>query len=196
MPLVAGPQYLGLAAAQEGGTTGIRARSRALGSAMEMRTRRGGMTMIGVLAYGSLITDPGPELAAITLGVTKDVLTPFPVEFARKSRKRSGAPTLVPVEAGGCSVRAVIFEVEVTASHVADIVYRREIHAVGSGKTYAEPAPDRSDAVRIARFGHLGLARQWDQEGPATLLGALDAIGPSWDSQKAQAEDQCHCQKS
>ena len=89
MPLVAGPQYLGLAAAQEGGTTGIRARSRALGSAMEMRTRRGGMTMIGVLAYGSLITDPGPELAAITLGVTKDVLTPFPVEFARKSRKRS-----------------------------------------------------------------------------------------------------------
>ncbi len=108
--------------------------------------------MIGVLAYGSLITDPGSELAAITLGVTTDVLTPFSVEFARTSRKRSGAPSLVPVEAGGCPVRAVIFKVEGTASQVADIVYRREIHAVGSGKTYVEPAPDRIDAVRIARF--------------------------------------------
>ena len=119
---------------------------------MEMRTLGRGMTMIGVLAYGSLITDPGPELAAITLGVTKDVLTPFSVEFARKSRSRGGAPTLVPLDAGGCPVRAVIFRVEGTASKVADIVYRREIHAIGSGKTYVEPAPDRPDAVRIARF--------------------------------------------
>lgn len=110
------------------------------------------MAMIGVLAYGSLITDPGSELAAITLGVATDVLTPFFVEFARTSRKRSGAPSLVPVEAGGCPVRAVIIMVEGTASQVADIVYRREIHAVGSGKTYVEPAPDRIDAVRIARF--------------------------------------------
>ena len=112
--------------------------------------------LIGVLAYGSLITDPGSELAAITLGVTKDVLTPFPVEFARKTGKRGGAPTLVPVEVGGCSVRAVIFEVEMAVSQVADIVYRREIHAVESGKTYVEPASDQPDAVRIARFEGLG----------------------------------------
>ena len=111
--------------------------------------------MIGVLAYGSLITDPGPELAAITTGITTDVLTPFPVEFARSSRKRGRAPTLVPVDTGGCSVRAVIFEVLGTASQVVDIVYRREIHAVGSGKIYVEPAPDRTDAVRIARFEDL-----------------------------------------
>lgn len=108
--------------------------------------------MIGVLAYGSLITDPGPELAAITTGTTTDVLTPFSVEFARSSRKRGGAPTLVPVDIGGCPVRAVIFHVVETASQVVDIVYRREIHAVGSGKIYVEPAPDRTDAVRIARF--------------------------------------------
>ena len=69
--------------------------------AMEMQTICGGISMIGVLAYGSLITDPGSELVAITLAVTKDVLTPFSVEFARKSRKRCGAPTLVPVDHGG-----------------------------------------------------------------------------------------------
>lgn len=108
--------------------------------------------MIGVLAYGSLITEPGPELAAITIDITTDVLTPFCVEFARSSRKRGGAPTLVPVDAGGCPVRAVIFQVVGTASQVVDIVYRREIHAVGSGKSYVEPAPDRTDAVRIAQF--------------------------------------------
>lgn len=108
--------------------------------------------MIGVLAYGSLITDPGPELDAITVGITTDVLTPFSVEFARSSRKRGGAPTLVPVDAGGCPVRAVIFQVVGTVSEAVDIVYRREIHAVGSGKIYVEPAPDRTDAVRIARF--------------------------------------------
>jgi hypothetical protein len=110
------------------------------------------MTMIGVLAYGSLITDPGPELAAITVAVTKGVLTPFAVEFARRSRKRGGAPTLMPVDVGGCPVRAVIFQVEGNASEVADIVYRREIHAIGSGKTYSEPAAGRTDAVRIAQL--------------------------------------------
>ena len=111
--------------------------------------------MIGVLAYGSLITDPGPELAAITVAVTKDVMTPFAVEFARTSRSRGGAPTLVPVDVGGSPVRAVIFQVEGETSEVADIVYRREIHAVGSGKRYSEPPANRADAVRIARFEDL-----------------------------------------
>lgn len=107
--------------------------------------------MIGVPAYGSLITDPGSELAAITVAVTKDVMTPFAVEFARTSRRRGGAPTLVPVDVGGCPVRAVILQVEGGASEVADIVYRREIDAVGSGKRYSEPPANRTDAVRIAR---------------------------------------------
>ena len=86
---------------------------------------------------------------------------------------QGGAPTLVPVNAGGCPVRAVIFEVEGTASQVADIVYRREIHAVGSGKTYAEPAPDRTDAVRIAWFE--GLAG-FDQVLSTQLATNIDPL--------------------
>ena len=36
-----------------------------------------------------------------TVEMIRNVLTPFKVEFARKSLKRSDAPTLVPVENGG-----------------------------------------------------------------------------------------------
>jgi len=30
-----------------------------------------------------------------------DVMTPFPIEFVRKSRQRGGAPTVVPYNDGG-----------------------------------------------------------------------------------------------
>ncbi|GAA4131236.1 hypothetical protein ACFFTN_26415 [Aminobacter aganoensis] len=59
---------------------------------------------VGILAYGSLIGDPGAEIEpAITSRIA--CLTPFPVEFARQSRTRKGAPTLVPSERGA-SIRA------------------------------------------------------------------------------------------
>jgi len=108
--------------------------------------------MIGVLAYGSLITDPGEELAAVIVGEKRDVLTPFPVEFARSSQQRSGAPTLTPVASGGRAVRAIIFEVGVSEDEAIDIVYRREINAVFSGRKYVEPGPNKTNAVRLVRF--------------------------------------------
>jgi len=108
--------------------------------------------MIGVLAYGSLIADPGSELAAITIGIERNVLTPFSVEFARTSQRRFGAPTLVPIEDGGSRVRAVIFEVNVDEKQAIDIVYRREINEVGSNKTYIERPEHWKNAVRIDRI--------------------------------------------
>ena len=110
--------------------------------------------MLGILAYGSLITDPGAELLAVTVGRTDNVPTPFPVEFARSSDGREGAPTLVPF-AGGSPVNAVIFTVDTTPEEAANILYRREINQVGSDKVYREPAPDRTRAVRIDRFGDI-----------------------------------------
>lgn len=110
---------------------------------------------IGVLAYGSLITDPGAELSAITIATTRDVLTPFAVEYARSSRGREGAPTLVPVVSGGARVKAWIYEVEADVKTACDILYRREIDAVGSGKTYSDPEP--GDAKRVAIDRHIGL---------------------------------------
>jgi hypothetical protein len=106
---------------------------------------------IGILAYGSLIDDPGPEIASATTKTTRDVLTPFPIEFARSSKTRGGAPTLVPVERGGARVSAVIYGVGTNERLAADILYRREIHKVGSARTYVEPASGRSDVVRVER---------------------------------------------
>ena len=108
--------------------------------------------MIGVLAYGSLMSDPGDELSAVIVGVKPDVLTPFHVEFARSSVKRGGAPTLVPVTVGGRPVRANILEVNATEREALDIVYRREINEIYSGKTYVEPGPSRLNAVRFDLF--------------------------------------------
>jgi hypothetical protein len=56
------------------------------------------MPRIGILAFGSLIGNPGDEIAALEIAAERrhGVLTPFPVEFARSSTKRGGAPTLVP----------------------------------------------------------------------------------------------------
>lgn len=112
--------------------------------------------MIGVLAYGSLITDPGLELEAITVGRTEGIYTPFSVEFARKSNKRCGAPTLVPVDEGGGPVRAVIFEVNATPTEAADIVYRREVNAIGSGKSYPNPSKVGPNTTLVEQF--VGLA--------------------------------------
>jgi len=53
------------------------------------------MSGIGILAYGSLIIDPGPEIGPLIVRRITTV-TPFVVEYARLSRTRGGAPTLVP----------------------------------------------------------------------------------------------------
>lgn len=106
---------------------------------------------VGVLAYGSLIADPGPELEEVTIG-RSTVDTPFRIEFARSSGGRSGAPTLVPVAAGGAHVRAVILEVSVDACEGSDIVYRRETGQIGTGAVYREPAAGSVNAVFIDRL--------------------------------------------
>jgi len=87
----------------------------------------------GILAYGSLLADPGEEIAAATEGRTR-VTTPFPVEYARSSKRRAGAPTLVLVPEGcGAPVQAQILLIrpDMGADAVADFLYRREINRVG-----------------------------------------------------------------
>jgi len=109
---------------------------------------------VGILAYGSLLSDPGKEIAARQVGTIDDVETPFPVEFARSSDSRGGAPTLIPVENGGAKVRGRIILVDASTEEAMDILYRREIHQVGSGKAYKEPKPDRRNRVRVKILPH------------------------------------------
>lgn len=108
-----------------------------------------GARKIGILAYGSLIPSPGDEIKAVTINKKPDVLTPFEVEFARSSRCRSGAPTLVPVSHGGSKVKATIFEVNVSKEEAMHILYRREINKPGSARRYDPLSEKGENDVKI-----------------------------------------------
>lgn len=102
------------------------------------------MHSIGVLAYGSLIDDPGEEIESlITRRIEEDIVTPFKVEFARESSGRDGAPTLIPVGEGGACVRAAILVLEegVTVDQAKDVLWRRETRRKTG--TY-DPPPDQT----------------------------------------------------
>jgi hypothetical protein len=89
---------------------------------------------LGILAYGSLIDDPGPELAAVVVRVIKEgVITPFKVEFARTSATRAGAPTLIPVTTGGAHIPAqvLVLRADIDESTARDILWRRETGRTG-----------------------------------------------------------------
>ena len=112
---------------------------------------------IGILAYGSLISDPGNEIESATTETIQNVQTPFNVEFARTSNGRAGAPTLVPVEEGGAQVNAWIFVVNVDEQEAANRLYRREINSVGDlTKTYSQPNQPGSNRVIVKFVNDLG----------------------------------------
>lgn len=50
------------------------------------------MSTVGILAYGSLIEEPGKEIEPRIIRRINDIETPFPIEFARSSKSRGGAP--------------------------------------------------------------------------------------------------------
>lgn len=103
---------------------------------------------LGILAYGSLIDDPGDELAAHIVKIVRGVRTPFPVEFARKSQSRGDAPTLVPNDSG-VSVDAAILVVECNVVDATDMLWRRETRTADRSRNYPGPRPNRPKAVRI-----------------------------------------------
>lgn len=103
---------------------------------------------IGILAFGSLIDDPGKEIGGC-IETRKNCTTPFSVEFARLSQKRGGAPTLVPVKAGGSQVSAVILVLngEVTLEQAKTLLWKRETGAeVGE---YEEPDDLESNTKKM-----------------------------------------------
>ena len=110
--------------------------------------------MIGILAYGSLITHPGQEIESVLDHVIPDVWTPFPVEYARKSGTRAGAPTLVPVPiGGGTPVKAVVLVLKkyTRKKKAQNFLYRRELHQEGDLKVIYDDQAQRKkrDALVI-----------------------------------------------
>ncbi len=136
----------------------------------------------GILAYGSLVDDPGDELATVIAHRVDGMWTPFPVEFARSSRSRDGGPTLVPVSAGGSPVRATIFVLDpaIDEATVRRILWRRETR-----RPDGEPEPDAPWIASLAEFGgarpclYTALAPNIGDLSPRRLaeLAVLSALG-------------------
>ena len=115
------------------------------------------MKRIGILAYGSLIDNPGPELGPNTVAKIKDVYTPFMVEFARKSQSCNYAPTLVPVTEGGASVKGVILILRdgISETEAKNMLWRRETNCFDTRKIYqphANPGDNKVYAEPLEHF--------------------------------------------
>jgi hypothetical protein len=114
-----------------------------------MPTDTGGSMNLGILAFGSLITSPGPEIASVTVGRIKDVETPFKVEFARKSKTRGYAPTLIPVGSGGAQVKAEILVIRdgLAPDLATDMLWRRETRQTGRQRYRRPDVIGRDDVI-------------------------------------------------
>jgi hypothetical protein len=91
------------------------------------------MTKIGILAFGSIITDPGSEIEEATDRKFSEIETDFKIEFSRTSEKRAGAPTLAVHEAGS-TVLATLFVLNdgISCNEAKNILFRRETNKVGN----------------------------------------------------------------
>lgn len=96
---------------------------------------------IGILAYGSLLDDLGEELSGRIVRRIDGVRTPFSVEYARSSRSRDGAPTLVPVSNGGSRLDAAVFALdpEIDEATARTLLLRRESHRADARATSDDP---------------------------------------------------------
>lgn len=124
---------------------------------------------IGILAYGSLLSYPGAELAGLIERRIDGALTPFAVEFARAASRRSSAPTLAPVERGGAPVEGslLLLEKGTDLELARHALYRREINQIGSELTYDHHSSNR---VRVDHLcDHWGCAKVLYAKLPVTL---------------------------
>lgn len=75
-----------------------------------------GQDNLGIFAYGSLLYEPGEEIARhIVARIPKG--TPWPVEYARSSKSRGGGPTLV-IHAMGAPVNGVVLVLDLKSADI------------------------------------------------------------------------------
>jgi len=115
---------------------------------------------VGILAYGSLIEDPGVEIKPLIQKRICNITTPFKIEFARSSSTRGGAPTVVPVVEGGSTVSATILVLNeaITIENAKDLLWRRETRKEGSDKHYVHPkiySPNKMVVEQLVGFSGL-----------------------------------------
>jgi len=108
------------------------------------------------------------------------VQTPFPVEYARRSQSRAGAPTLVPMPTGcGASVKAVVLVLKkyTRKKKAMNFLYRRELHREGDLKVFYDDQSQRKkrDALIIESLkNHCGLTVVYYAALKPTFIKILD----------------------
>lgn len=117
---------------------------------------------IGILAYGSLLEEPGEEIAPLVVERIAGTTTPFRIEFFRSSPTRGGAPTVVPVESRGACVRGTVLVLDdrVSIGEARDMLWRRETRRAGTGEHYRRPTgpdPNRMVAEEIPDFAGVAM---------------------------------------
>ncbi|MEI6184874.1 MAG: hypothetical protein WCP65_05045 [Bacteroidota bacterium] len=105
---------------------------------------------IGILAYGSLINDPGNEIEPLIVN-RLPCITPFNVEFARMSKSRDNAPTLIPVNSDGAQVNAMILVLnnDTSLEEAFNMFWRRETRKVDITLKYKKVASPGNNTVQI-----------------------------------------------
>lgn len=115
-----------------------------------MSTKNKTFSKYGIIAYGSLIKNSGEEIEQWIRGRIK-IITPFNVEFKRKSSTRNNSPTLVPVQNSGSKVRAdlLILDESLTESEIKSMLYRREKHTSNKDLHYIEPTNPNINSILV-----------------------------------------------
>jgi hypothetical protein len=98
---------------------------------------------VAILAYGSLLSHPGPELAAV-IANRSPCRTPFPVEYGRASPRWGGGPVLTPHPDGG--------RVDGALLHLADGI---DLGAAVDMLATREGLPGPRGVVEVAGFAEL-----------------------------------------
>lgn len=141
------------------------------------------MSKIGILAYGSLIDDPGRELSPFILEKIS-CITPFKVEYARKSGTRSFAPTLIPSMEFGKKVNArlLVLNNDLDINEAKSMLWRRETGQIGTEKKYYHtdsPSKNKVQIKTIENFHNIQnvlytyIGRNIDEEITADRLSDL-----------------------
>jgi len=117
---------------------------------------------VGILAYGSLLEEPGEEIGPLVVERIAGVETPFHIEFVRSSPTRGGAPTVAPVASGGAAVRGAVLVLDdrVSIEEARDMLWRRETRREGTGQRYRKPSdpdPNKMVAEELPNFAGLAV---------------------------------------
>ena len=131
---------------------------------------------VGILAYGSLLSELGEELAALVIDQIDAVETPFSVELARACSCRDHAPTLAPVETSGAPVRGAILLAGPSAAEeaVTNALWRRETREQRRSET---TSPDAKDLL-IRRARRLEIDHDVSRIFYAHLKANIDDLRP------------------